>query len=270
MRLIKSISAATMLLGAFSFGFTSCDKNNHTPDEPQENISVEELKLGEKDIPDSGIAFAYGHLSIQAKIKVLEGTIASIKMTAQQEDGGQGKFDETELISGYDKETGELKALIPADDYEQLPMDQPVGQYKMNLVITLDNGESKAVTGQFQISDKPFLENFEMGSGHGAEEVNNHTGSLKTGDLHVEADVYCVMNQLKRITVLITSKDGKTEVVNQTWDKSPYAGTRNTTFHEHPKFPEGTKPGEYLFKFTAEDKEGNTCTREYNLTLVNG
>ena len=264
MRLIKSISAATMLLGAFTFGFTSCDKNNHTPDEPQENISVEELKLGEKDIPDSGIAFAYGHLSIQAKIKVLEGAVASIKMTAQQEDGGQGKFDETELISGYDKETGELKALIPADDYEQLPMDQPVGQYKMNLVITLDNGESKAVTGQFQISDKPFLENFEMGSGHGAEEVNNHTGSLKTGDLHVETDVYCVMNQLKRITV----KDGKTEVVNLTWDKSPYAGTRNTTFHEHPKFPVGTKPGDYLFKFTVEDQTGNPSIREYNLTLV--
>ncbi len=258
------VAASALLCACLS----SCDDKNKTPNIPQENIEVKNLVVGDKDIPNSGIAYVYGHLSVQAEIIVNEGTIASIKMSAHQNNGGEGRFDEVELLPYFNKETNVLNVVLPTDDYEQIPLDQPTGEYVMGLIITLDDGKSMEFTSNFQVSDKPFLENFEMGSGHGVGEVNNHIGSLKVGDLHVETDIYCVMNQLKQVTIIIKSEDGKTELVNQVWDKSPYSNTRNTTFHEHPKFPDGTKPGNYIFKFIAEDKAGNTCTRELNLTIV--
>lgn len=243
------------------------------------DILVEDLKVGEFDNPESGIVYAYGHLSLQAKISLREGTVQSIKISASQDragsDGTLGKFDETDVTSYYDKQTGLLKAVVPeAGEYTQIPMDQPVGTYTLKLIITLQDGKTKTLEKQFEVSDKPFIEGFEVGSGHGAGELNNHTGSLKVGDLHIAGIFYCVWNRFKSAKMTITSKVDNKVLMTQTWDESTgyfgamYGGARNVHFHEHPVFPKDTKPGDYKFRFVVEDLEGQTCVRESDLKIV--
>ena len=269
--------------GSYHLYFTVTDQLGQTDTKESEislttnlqvkgNISVEKLIAGESDQPESGIVYAYGHLALQATIKAKQGSIKSIKMNAKQEDG-TGEITETDLTEDYDATTGILKTVLPKGQDEGIPMDQPTGIYHLNLIVTLESGESQTFSGHIEVSDKPFIENFEVGSGHGEGELNNHTGSLTTGNLHIAGDILCVTNRLKKITMVITSKaDGK-QLMTQTWDETNYSGAmhggaRNDHFHEHPVFPKDTKPGDYLFSFTVEDQAGQTYTREYNLKLV--
>lgn len=235
------------------------------------SVNVEQLKLGELDNPGSGIAYAYGHLTIQAKITTKQGNIQTIKINAHQE-SGEGKIEETDLTTAYNKGTGLLKAVFPAGGEATIPIDQPTGEYHLNLIVTLDNGESQTFSKHVEISDKPFIENFEVGSGHEEGELNNHTGSISTGNLHIAGTLYCAMNRLKKITMTITSKTDGKQLMTQTWDDTNYSGAkqgaRNDHFHEHPVFPKGTQPGDYTFRFTVEDREAETCVREYNLKLI--
>lgn len=236
------------------------------------NVSVKSLTSGELDCPESGIVYTYGHLALQATIKVKDGSIKSIKMNAKQENG-DGEVAETDLTADYDAATGQLSTVYPKGEEDRIPLDQPTGTYRLNLVVTLENGETQTFTTHVEVSDKPFIENFEVGSGHGEGELNNHTGSLAVGNLHIAGDIMCVSNRLKKITMVITSKSDGKQLMTQTWDETNYSGAkyggaRNDHFHEHPVFPKDAKPGDYLFRFTVEDQEGLTYTRECNLKLV--
>lgn len=91
-----------------------------------------------------------------------------------------------------------------------------------------------------------------------AEVGEENSKSATAGDdLHLEGELLAE-GQIGSIELTITTADGQTVILTQSWTEGKYIGVRNAVFHEHLDIPVDTPAGDYKLTFTVTDKIGQS------------
>lgn len=109
---------------------------------------------------------------------------------------------------------------------------------------------------------KPTIELEELGSGH--DSPNDRIGYIGS-EMHIEA-IITAEGVIKEIEVEVHQEDGDYEF-SKVYTDSKYAGTKNTTFHEHFDIPSEAPAGDYHLHLTVTDQLGQTTTVESELEI---
>ena len=182
-------------LGEYHLHLTVTDQQGQTTTAEAELVldrkgaKLEGLQVGSKDDRNDGIANAFSKLYIAADIQS-EKEISSIKFKAAQQDSENGaELEERDITNSFNKSTGKLSAAV------DIPIGAVVGDYLVSLIITDADGNEVNITREIQVKNTPFVEDFEVGSGHGTGERTDRIGYIGK-DLHIQGTVYCVINRL--------------------------------------------------------------------------
>ncbi|HMR18739.1 MAG TPA: DUF4625 domain-containing protein [Sphingobacterium sp.] len=237
---------------------------------------VSNLQYGSKDMSNDGIANVGLEGIVDSKLYITgdiesEVGIKSIVLRLDQKDAQIGLLvNDVDITDQFDPATEKLNAglSIPWD------MRRYPGTYNMKLVVTNDNEVVSEINSDVVVSINPFIEKFELGSGHSADDRINRIGYIGR-DLHIQGDIYCLVNRLKSIKIEIVqgiSTTPYTLVFN--YDETNYwsaqnGGARNPHFHEHVDIPANAPAGKYKFSILVTDQLNLAYKRELNLELRN-
>ncbi|MBN2668247.1 MAG: DUF4625 domain-containing protein [Bacteroidales bacterium] len=112
-------------------------------------------------------------------------------------------------------------------------------------------------------NSEPVISNFELGY------ENSKIAYIGT-DLHIEADIEAEA-QISTIEVKITAGNVSKGSVDEYWSidsvYTKFDGLKNSNFHEHLDIPMNTIIGSYQFTFIVTDKDGQTGSKRYTLSI---
>lgn len=263
--------------GNYHLHFTVTDKaGNSTVAEAELIVNspvavIENLKVGSKDVRDDGIAnVSYG--PIESKLYIgaeIESSIeiesVVVQLTAKNADSNMPEVD---ITSSFDKATGKLDADLPVpSDLQNL-----IGTYVLTLTVTDKEGTKTEVNRDVEVSTNPFIEDFELGSGHGEGERTDHIAYIGR-DVHIQGMIYCLFNRLTSVRIEITQdvEDNPRKLSKDYNEETGYpgaiSGSRNDLFHQHIDIPADMPAGLYNFSILVTDRQGLQYERKLKLEL---
>ncbi|MDR2284223.1 MAG: DUF4625 domain-containing protein [Sphingobacterium sp.] len=235
---------------------------------------VNNLKYGSKDVRDDGIAnvglegIANSKLYISGEITSVAKVKSVVLRLDQKGDQVGSLVKDIDITDQFDAATGKLNAgvSIPWD------MRRHPGTYNMKITVADENALVTEINSEVEVSINPFIENFELGSGHDAGDRINRIAYIGK-DVHIQGDIYCLVNRLSSIRIeIVQDVAANPRILTKIYDTETgyfgaIGGTRNDHFHQHIDIPADMPEGKYNFSILVTDRQGLRYERKLNLQL---